>query len=109
MERDFWTLIAEQRAEPRPAEAAVEHPYFEMSHEHAYESVLPVFSSEEKALAFAQHIGEQHGGQVPTPIRHSQWEIQERAFRGNPQGHCVIDPTPDHPGREITVSDLHIG
>ena len=108
MERDFWTLIVEQSAEPRPAEAEAEHPYFEMSHLHAYESVLPVFSSEEKAIAFAQHIGEQHAGKVPTPIRLSQREIQERAFRGNPQGQCVVDPTPDHPAREVTVEDLPI-
>jgi hypothetical protein len=109
MERDFWTLIFEQRAEPRPAEAEAQHIYFQMSDLHAYESVLAVFSSEEKALAFAQHVGEQHGGEVPTPIRLSQREIQERAFRGNPQGRCVIDPTPDHAGREVTVNDLHIG
>ncbi len=103
MERDFWILIVEQRAEPTEAEAEAEHPFFEMSHLHAYESVLPVFSSQEKALAFAQHAGK-----IPTPIRLSQREIQERAFRGNPQGHCVVDPTPDHPGREVTVNDLHI-
>ena len=110
MERDFWTLIVEQRAEPRPAEAEAEHPFFfEMSHLHAYESVLPVFSSEEKALSFAQHVAEQHAGKAPTPIRLTQKEIQERAFRGNSHGHCVVDPTPDHPGREITVGDLHTG
>jgi hypothetical protein len=108
MERDFWILIVEQRAEPTEAEAEAEHPFFEMSHLHAYESVLPVFSSQEKALAFAQHVGEQHAGKIPTPIRLSQREIQERAFRGNPQGHCVVDPTPDHPGGEVTVNDLHI-
>ena len=109
MERDFWILIVEQRAEPSPAEAEAEHPFFEMSDLHAYESVLPVFSSEEKALAFAQHVGEQHGGRVPTPIRLSQREIQERALRGNPQGHCVIDPTPDHHGREVAVNELNTG
>jgi hypothetical protein len=109
MEWDFWLLSVEQRAEPRSAEAEADHPFFEMSAVHAYESVLPVFSSEEKALAFAQHVGEQHGGNVPTQIRLSQREIQERVFKGNPQGHCVIDPTPDHPGREVTVNDLHIG
>ena len=108
MERNFWILIVEQRAEPTEAEAEAEHPFFEMSHLHAYESVLTVFSSEEKALAFAQHVGEQHAGKIPTPIRLSQREIQERAFRGNPQGHCVVDPTPDHPGGEVTVNDLHI-
>jgi hypothetical protein len=109
MERDFWTLVVEQHAEPRPAEAEAEHPFFEMSHLHAYESVLPLFSSEEKALSFAQHVAEQHGGKAPTPIRLTRKEIQERAFRGDPHGHCVVDPTPDHPGREITVGDLHTG
>ncbi len=49
MERDFWTLIVKERAEPRAAEAKAEHPYFEMSRVRAYESVLPVFSSEVKA------------------------------------------------------------
>ena len=108
MERDFWLLIVEQRAESRPTNAEAAHPFFEMSAMHAYEAVLPVFSSEEKAVAFAQHVGEQHGGQVPTPIRLSQGEIQERAFGGNPQGRCVIDPSPDYPGREGTINDLHI-
>jgi hypothetical protein len=108
MERNVWILLVE-RDDSRSPEAASFLPYFEMSWAHSDESVLPVFSSEEKALAFAQHVGEQHAGKVPTPIRLSQSEIQERAFRGNPQGHCVVDPTPDHPGREVTVSDLHIG
>ena len=109
MERDFWTLIVKERAESRAAEAKAEYPYFEMSRVHAYESVLPVFSSEEKALSFAQHVAEQHAGKAPTPIRLTQKEIQERAFRDDPHGHCVVDPTPDHPGREITVGDLHTG
>jgi hypothetical protein len=109
MERDFWILIVEQGAEPRPAEAEAEHPFYEMSHLHAYESVMPVFSSEKKALSFAQHVAKQHAGKVPTPIRLTQREIQERAFRGDPHGHCVVDPTPGHPGREITVGDLHTG
>jgi hypothetical protein len=107
MERAFWILLV-GRDDPRAPEAGG-RPFFEMSLSHAYESLLPVFSSEEKALAFAQHIGEQHAGEVPTPIRLTQKEIQERAFRGDPHGHCVVDPTPDHPGREITVSDLHTG
>ncbi len=109
MEREFWILNVEQRAEPRGAEAEAEHPFFEMSDLHAFESVLPVFSSEEKALAFARHVGKHHGGKVPTPIRLSQREIQERAFQGNPQGHCVIDPTPDHHGREVAVNELNTG
>jgi hypothetical protein len=108
MERNFWILLV-ARDDPRSPEAASFLPYFEMSRVHSDESGLPVFSSEEKALAFAQHIGEQHAGKIPTPIRLSQSEIQERAFRGNPQGNCVVDPTPDHPGREVTVSDLHTG
>jgi hypothetical protein len=107
MERAFWILLVE-RDEPRSPEAAGFLPFFEMSLVHSDVSVLPVFSSEEKALAFAQHVGEQHAGRMPTPIRLSQREIQKRAFRGNPQGHCVVDPTPDHPGREVTVNDLHI-
>ena len=105
MERAFWILLVE-RDDPRSPEAARFVPFFEMSLMHSEESLLPVFSSEEKALAFARQIGEQHAGRVPTPIRLSQREIQERAFRGNPQGHCVLDPTPDHPGREAAVNDL---
>ena len=108
MERGFWILLVE-RGDPRSPDTAGFVPFFEMSLVHSGESVLPVFSSEEKALAFAQRVGEQHAGRVPTPIRLSQREIQERAFRGNPQGHCVLDPTPDRPGREVTVSDLHSG
>jgi hypothetical protein len=106
MERGFWILLVE-RGDPRSPEAAGFVPFFEMSLMHSEESLLPVFSSEEKALAFAKHVGEQHAGRVPTAIRLSQTEIQERAFRGNPQGRCVVDPTPDHPGREVTVNDLH--
>ena len=110
MERDFWTLIVEQRAEPRPAEAEAEHPFFfEMSHLHAYESVLPVFSSEEKALSFAQHVAEQHAGKAPTPIRLTQKELQEWVFRGDPYGRCVVDPAPDLLGGETMVSELHSG
>jgi hypothetical protein len=109
MEQDFWILIVEQQAEPRPDEAEVEHPFYEMSHLHAYESVLPVFSSEEKALSFAQHVAEQHAGKAPTPIKLTQKGIQEQAFRGDPHGHCVVDPTPDRPGREVAAGDLHTG
>jgi hypothetical protein len=109
MERNFWILLVERDDPRRSPGAAGFLPFFEMSLVHSDESVLPVFSSEEKALAFAQHVGEQHAGKVPTPIRLSQREIQERAFRGNPRGHCVVDPTPDHPGREVTVNDLHTG
>jgi hypothetical protein len=72
MERDFWTLIVKERAESRAAEAKAEYPYFEMSRVHAYESELPVFSSEEKALSFARHVAEQHSGKAPTPIRLTQ-------------------------------------
>jgi hypothetical protein len=107
MERAFWILLVE-RDDPRSPEAAGFAPFFEMSLVHSDESALPVFSSEEKALAFAKHVGEQHAGRVPTPIRLSQSEIQERAFRGNPQGHCLVDPTPDHPGREVTIKNLPI-
>jgi hypothetical protein len=107
MERDFWILLVE-RDDPRSSAASGFVPFFEMSLVHSNESVLPVFSSEEKALAFAQHVGEQHAGRVPAPIRLSQREIQQRAFRGNPQGHCVLDPTPEHPGREVTIKDLPI-
>ena len=39
MERDFWILIVEQRAEPTEAEAEAEYPFFEMSHLHAYSGV----------------------------------------------------------------------
>jgi hypothetical protein len=110
MERDFWTLIVEERNELGAAEAKVEHPFFEMSHLHAYESALPVFSSEEKDLHFARHVAEQHTGKAPTPIRLTQKEIQERAFRGDPYGRCVVDPTsPDLHGRETMVSELHTG
>jgi hypothetical protein len=109
MEQDFWILIVEQQAEARPDEAEVEHPFYEMSHLHAYESVLPVFSSEEKALSFAQHVAEQHAGKAPTPIKLTQKGIQEQAFRGDPHGHCVVDPTPDRPGREVAAGDLHTG
>ena len=35
MERDFWTLIVKERAEPRATEAKAEYPYFEMSRVHA--------------------------------------------------------------------------
>ncbi len=110
MERDFWTLIVEERDELRADEAKVEHPFFEMSQVHAYESVLPVFSSEEKALSFARQVAEHHSGKAPTPIRLTQKEIQERAFRGDPHGRCVVDPpTPNHLGRETTVGELHTG
>ena len=107
MERDYWILLVE-RDDPSSPEAAGFVPFFEMSLVHSDESALPVFSSEEKALAFAQHVGEQHAGRVPTPIRLSQREIQERVFRGDPQGHCTVDPTPDHPGREVTIKNLPI-
>jgi hypothetical protein len=87
-----------------------DHPFFEMSHVHSYESVLPVFSSEEKALRFARHVAEHHSGKVPTPIRLTLEEIQEQAFRGDPYGRCVVDPTsPDLHEREIPVSELHTG
>jgi hypothetical protein len=109
MERDFWTLIVKERARPRAAEAKAEHPYFEMSRMSAYESVLPVFSSEEKALSFAQHIAEQHSGKTPTPIRLTQEELQEWVFKGDPCGRCVVDATPDLLGRETMVSELHTG
>jgi hypothetical protein len=108
MERDLWILLVERDDAGSP-ETAGFVPFFEMSLVHSDESVLPVFSSEEKASAFARHVGEQHAGRVPTPIRLSQREIQERVFRGNPQGHCLVDPTPDHPGREATIEDLPIG
>jgi hypothetical protein len=109
MERDFWTLIVEEREALGAAERRAEHPLFEMSQVHAYESVLPVFSSEEKALSFAQHIAEQHSAKAPTPIRLTQWEIQERAFRGDPHGRCVVDPTPNLPGTETTIGELNAG
>jgi hypothetical protein len=76
MEQDFWTLIVEEHDELGAAEARAEHPFFEMSQMHAYESVLPVFSSEEKALHFAGHVAEQQTGKAPTPIRLIQKEVQ---------------------------------
>jgi hypothetical protein len=109
MERDFWTLIVKERAESRAAEAKAEYPYFEMSRVHAYESELPVFSSEEKALSFARHVAEQHSGKAPTPIGLTQKELQEWVFRGDPYGRCVEDPAPDLLGGETMVSELHSG
>jgi hypothetical protein len=110
MERDFWTLIVEERDELRADETRALHPFFEMSQMHAYMSVLPVFSSEAKAFSFARHVAEQHSGKAPTPIKLTPKEIQERAFRGDPHGRCVVDPpTPNHPGRETTVGELHTG
>src|SRR3712207_9134072 len=110
MEREFWTLIVEERDELRADETRALHPFFEMSQVHAYVSVLPVFSSEEKALSFARHVAEQHSGKAPTPIRLTQKEIQERAFRGDPHGRCVVDPlTPNHPGRETRSEERRVG
>src|SRR3712207_849585 len=109
MERDFWTLIGKERAEPRAAEAKAELPYFEMSRVRAYESVLPVFSSVEKVLSFARHVAERHSGKAPTPIRLTQKEIQEWLFRGDPYGRCVVDPAPNLLGRETMVGELHAG
>jgi hypothetical protein len=109
MERDFWTLIVEEHDELGAVEARAEHPFFEMSQMHAYESVLPIFSSEEKAISFAQHIAEQHSVKAPTPIRLTQREIQERVFRGDPHGRCVVDPIPNLPGTETTIGELNAG
>jgi hypothetical protein len=109
MERDFWTLIVKERAGPGAAEAKAEYPYFEMSRVRAYESVLPVFSSEENALSFARHVAEQHSVKAPTPIRLTQEDIQEWIFRGDPYGRCVVDPAPDLLGSETMVSELHTG
>ncbi|HZA46476.1 MAG TPA: hypothetical protein VE568_14430 [Rubrobacter sp.] len=109
MERDFWILIVKERAEPTAAKAKAEHPYFEMSRMRAYESVLPVFSSQEKALSFAQHVAEQHSGKAPIPIGLTQEEIQEWVFKGDPYGRCVVDAVPDLLGTETMVSELHTG
>jgi hypothetical protein len=78
-----------------------------MSRLHAYESALPVFSSEEKAMVFSRDVGEQHHArEVPTPARLTQRQIQGRVFGGVPREDCVVDPAPDHPGREVAVGDL---
>jgi hypothetical protein len=78
-----------------------------MSRLHAYESALPVFSSEEKAMVFSRDVGEQHHtGEVPPPARLTQRQIQGRVFGGDPREDCVVDPAPDHPGREVAVGDL---
>lgn len=103
MKQGFWILLA-KLDNPESAE----HLYLEMSRWHAYERVLPVFSSEEKAVAFARRVGDQHAGKAPTPIKLTQGELRDRAFRGVPGGRCVVDPTPDHAREEITVEALRL-
>lgn len=108
MERDFWILLVEDDEpvsliEGDDAGWAGVRPLLRTSVFETGESVLPVFTSKAKALAFAPHAEE-----AAVPVRLTQEEIRQRVFDGDYQGHCVVDPAPDSPGREITVNDLHI-
>jgi hypothetical protein len=115
MERDFWILLVREQTpapeEQYPFEGIVRggpplwsgvQPLLRESLSVGGERVLPVFTSEAKALAFAHHSRE-----IAVPLRLSPEAIQKRVFGGSETGHCVVDPTPGDPGKAITVNGLY--
>jgi hypothetical protein len=117
MERDFWILLTEDDAQDWLTDAMIDNPEAEdfpawpgirpLWRESLYvsdEPLLPVFTAEAKAHAFAQHVAKEH----IMALRVTQSEIHERVFKGRASGHCTVDPTLDDLGAEISVNGLHL-